>query len=113
MAADKDAAFVLPRGATGFLRPKDRPLPEVDRRTFRTALYEAARAADGRVGEIEERTYPRTFHAATVDVGTGECVVLWHAHHPWIAFVEERREWYADGFLTGTEGWAHIRPAAG
>ncbi|MGW6645448.1 hypothetical protein [Streptomyces sp. A244] len=95
MAADKDAAFVLPRGATGFFRPKDGPLPEVDRRTFRAALYEAARAGDGRVGEIEERTYPRTFHTGTVDVGPGEYVVLCHAHHPWIAFAEERREWYA------------------
>ncbi|MFH8534731.1 hypothetical protein ACH4GE_40905 [Streptomyces tendae] len=49
MAVDKEAAFRLPRGATGFFHPKDGPLPETDRRRFRTALYAAARAAEGQV----------------------------------------------------------------
>ncbi|WP_174569498.1 hypothetical protein [Streptomyces qaidamensis] len=40
------------------------------------------------------------------DVGTGECVVLRHAHHPWIAFAQLRREWYTDEFLTPPP-WAH------
>ncbi|MEH0517379.1 MULTISPECIES: hypothetical protein [unclassified Streptomyces] len=107
MAVDEDAAFTLPRGATGFVRPKDGPLPETDRRTFRAALYAAARAAGGQVGEMEEQTYPRTFHTASVIGGTGECVVLCHAHHPWIAFVQERRDWYTEEFLA-PPSWAHI-----
>jgi hypothetical protein len=106
MAVDEDAEFVLPRGATGFFQPKDGPLPEVDQRTFRAAVYEAARAAHGHVGEMEQQTYPRTFHTATVHVGTDECVVLCHAHHPWIAFAQQRREWYTDEFLTPPP-WAH------
>ncbi|GAA5030609.1 hypothetical protein [Streptomyces siamensis] len=99
MAMDKDAAFALPRGATGFFRPKDGPLPDTDPRTFRTALYAAARAAKGRVGEIEDQTYPRTFHTATVIEDTGEYVVLCHAHHPWIAFAQECRDRYTEEFL--------------
>ncbi|MTE17564.1 hypothetical protein F0L17_00055 [Streptomyces sp. TRM43335] len=107
MAVDKDAAFTLPRGATGFFQPKDGPLPQTDQRTFRTALYAAARASGGRVGEIEEQTYPRTFHTATVIKGTGECVVLCHAYHPWIAFAQERRNWYTEEFLAPPP-WAHV-----
>jgi hypothetical protein len=106
MAADKDAAFALPRGATGFFQPKDGPLPEVDHRTFRAALYAAARAANGHVGQVEEQAYPRTFHTATVVASAGEHVVLCHAHHPWIAFAEELRDWYTDEFLTPPP-WAH------
>lgn len=107
MGVDKDAAFVLPRGATGLFQPKDGPLPEVDQRTFRAALYEAARAAEGQVGEMEQQTHPRTFHTATVIADAGECVVLCHAHHPWIAFAQQRREWYADEFLAPPP-WAYI-----
>ncbi|MEU3664576.1 hypothetical protein AB0E77_33330 [Streptomyces sp. NPDC032940] len=107
MAPDNDAAFTLPRGATGFFWPKDGPLPLTDVRTFRTALYGAARATGGRVGEIEEQAYPRTFHTATVIAGTGEWVVLCHAHHPWIAFAHERRDWYTVEFLA-PPAWAHI-----
>lgn len=112
MAADKDAAFVLPRGATGFFQPKDGPLPEVDQRMFRTALYAAARAAHGRVGQVEERAYPRTFHTATVITSAGEHVALCHAHHPWIAFTEEVRDWYTDEFLSPPP-WAHVFPDLG
>ncbi|MFD8228734.1 hypothetical protein ACFV16_31870 [Streptomyces massasporeus] len=106
MTSDKGAAFVLPRGATGFFRLKDGPLPEVDQRMFRTALYAAARAAKGRVGQVEEQAYPRTFHTATVITGAGEHVVLCHVHHPWIAFAGELRDWYTDEFLTPPP-WAH------
>lgn len=106
MAVDKDAAFRLPRGATGFFQPKDGPLPQTDQRTFRAALYAAARAAKGHVGEVEEQTYPRTFHTATVIKGTGECVILCHAYHPWIAFAQERRDWYTEEFLPPPP-WAH------
>ncbi|MEW2812170.1 hypothetical protein AB0929_34595 [Streptomyces massasporeus] len=106
MAADKGAAFVLPRGATGFFQPKDGPLPEVDQRIFRAALYAAARAAEGRVGQVEEQAYPRTFHTATVITSTREHVVLCHTHHPWIAFAAELQDWYADEFLTPPP-WAH------
>ncbi|MFG3721413.1 hypothetical protein ACGF8D_26800 [Streptomyces massasporeus] len=106
MAADKDAAFVLPRGATGFFQPKDGPLPEVGRRMFRAALYAAARAATGRVGQVEEQACPRTFHTGTVITSAGEHVVLCHAHRPWIAFAEELRDWYTDEFLAPPR-WAH------
>ncbi|MGX1127916.1 hypothetical protein RKD49_000106 [Streptomyces glaucescens] len=106
MAADRDAAFTLPRGATGFFQPKEGPLPETDLRTFRAALHAAARAANGLVGEIEEQAYPRTFHTATVIEGTGECVILCHAHHPWIAFAPTRRDWYTEEFLAPPP-WAH------
>lgn len=106
MAVDKDAAFRLPRGATGFFQPKNGPLPETDQRTFRAALYAAARAAKGHVGEVEEQTYPRTFHTATVIEGTGEHVILCHAYHPWIAFAQERRDWYTEAFLAPPP-WAH------
>ncbi|MFD7242266.1 hypothetical protein [Streptomyces massasporeus] len=106
MAAVKDAAFVLPRGATGFFQPKDGPLPEVGRRMFRAALYAAARAATGRVGQVEEQACPRTFHTGTVITSAGEHVVLCHAHHPWITFAEELRDWYTDEFLAPPR-WAH------
>ncbi|MEU9572458.1 hypothetical protein AB0D62_21845 [Streptomyces massasporeus] len=98
MAADKGAAFVLPRGATGFFQPKDGPLPEVGQRMFRAALYAAARAAEGRVGQAEEQACTRTFHTATFITGAGEHVVLCHVHHPWIAFAEGLRDshWMAD-----------------
>ncbi|MCX3291812.1 hypothetical protein OR263_34755 [Streptomyces sp. NEAU-H22] len=99
MAVDKYTAFTLPRGATGFFQPKDGLLPETDQRALRAALYAAARAAKGHVGEIEEQTYPGTFHTATVIEGTGECVILCHAYHPWIAFAQERRDWYTEEFL--------------
>ncbi|MER5834982.1 hypothetical protein ABT116_30140 [Streptomyces sp. NPDC002130] len=68
--------FTIPRGATGFFRPKDGPLPETDLPAFRTALYAAARAAGGKVGELERQAYPRTFHTATVIDGTREYVIL-------------------------------------
>ncbi|MEU1202602.1 hypothetical protein ABZ446_41175 [Streptomyces sp. NPDC005813] len=106
MGVDKDAAFTLPRGATGFFQPKDGPLPETDQRTFRAALYASARAAKGRVGELEDQTYPRTFHTATVVEATGEYVILCHAHHPWIAFAQERRDCYTEEFLAPPP-WAH------
>ncbi|MFD7630134.1 hypothetical protein ACFV7Q_29615 [Streptomyces sp. NPDC059851] len=115
-----DGVFALPRGATGFLRPQEGlPLPETDPRAFRAALYAAARAACGRVGEVEERAYPRTFHTASVGVHGGaaertEHIVLCHAHLPWVAFVRERRDWYADpdGFLDAPP-WAGAFAAAG
>jgi hypothetical protein len=97
---DKDRGFPLPRGATGFLGPKDAgPLPETDPRTFRAALYAAARIAGGTVGEVEEQSRPRSFHVASVLDRAGETVVLCHAHHPWIAFAPERRNWYDEEFL--------------
>ncbi|GGX29450.1 hypothetical protein [Streptomyces lomondensis] len=105
MVNDENAGFTLPRGASGFSRPKDGPLPETDLSTFRTALYAAARAAGGKVGELEKQAYPRTFHAATVFEGTGECVILCHAHHPWIAFAQERRNWYTEEF-SAVPPWA-------
>ncbi|WP_037915315.1 hypothetical protein [Actinacidiphila yeochonensis] len=99
MADDEGSGFTVPRGATGFFRPRDGPLPETGLPTLRSALYAAARAARGTVGALEPRAYPRTFHTATVVDGTGEHVVLCHAHHPWIAFARERLDWYTEEFL--------------
>lgn len=98
--------FTLPRGATGFFRPKDGPLPETELSAFRAALYAAARVAGGEVGEVEERVYPRSFHTATVVGREGENTVLCHAHHPWIAFAKTRRDWYGEDFLAPPP-WAH------
>ncbi|MFF8833255.1 hypothetical protein [Streptomyces sp. NPDC015131] len=92
MVDQGDGGFTLPRGATGFCRPKDGPLPETELRAFRAALYAAARVAGGTVGELEERVYPRTYHIATVVGHDGESVVLCHAHHPWVAFADVHRD---------------------
>ncbi|MFE7516308.1 hypothetical protein ACFU8I_34530 [Streptomyces sp. NPDC057540] len=99
MIDEAGAGFALVRGATGFFVAADGPLPVSDPRVFRTALHAAARAAGGEVGEIEGPEYPRTFHTASVIGRAGERVVLYHAHHPWIAFAEERRNWYDGEFL--------------
>ncbi|MFJ9721643.1 hypothetical protein ACIRP3_02745 [Streptomyces sp. NPDC101209] len=108
MASDKNVAFTLARGATGFFHPKEGPpLPETDQRKFHAALYAAARAARGRVGEIEEHTYPRTFHTATVIDVTGVHFLLCHVHHPWVAFTQERRDWYTEEFVAPPR-WAHV-----
>jgi hypothetical protein len=112
MVDDESAGFRLPRGATGFHRPKDGPLPETDVRAFRSALYAAARVAGGEVGEVEARTHPRTFHTASVLDGAGERVVLCHAHHPWIAFAHVRRDWYDDEFAAPPP-WAGVFAHAG
>ncbi|MFH8366717.1 hypothetical protein [Streptomyces sp. NPDC018031] len=111
MAVPQDPS-TLPAGATGFLRPGSGTPPETDPRAFRGALYAAARAAGGRVGEVVEREYPRTFHLATVVHGGAESVVLCHAHHPWVAFAAERREWYRDEFLPAPP-WSGPFAAAG
>ncbi|WP_405450670.1 hypothetical protein OG350_27160 [Streptomyces achromogenes] len=113
MAKDTYTDFPLPRGATGFPGPDDTaPLPETGLRTFRTALYTAARIAGGTVGEVEEQSRPRSFHLASVLGRAGETVVLCHAHHPWIAFAPERRNWYDDEFLAPPP-WAHAFTDAG
>ncbi|GKQ40545.1 hypothetical protein [Streptomyces sp. A012304] len=112
MADDENAGFALPRGATGFFRPQDGPLPETDPRRLRAALHAAARAAGGRVSEWEEREYPCTFHSATVVVGTAGHIVLAHAHHPWIAFARERRDWYTEQFLAPPP-WSDVFTHAG
>lgn len=112
MVDAKDAVFTLPPGATGFSQPKPGPLPATGRQAFHTALYAAARAANGQVGEIEEHAYPRTFHTASVTHNAAYFVILCHAHHPWIAFAQERRDWYADEFLDPPP-WSHPFTGAG
>ncbi|GGX18185.1 hypothetical protein [Streptomyces chryseus] len=99
MVNEENIGFPLPPGATGCFRPKDGPLPETDLRAFRSALYAAARASGGVVGEVEAQAYPRTFHTASVVGRAGESIVLCHAHHPWIVFSPTRRDWYGEGFL--------------
>ncbi|WP_441947296.1 hypothetical protein [Nocardia sp. 2TAF39] len=112
MVDDECTRFTLPRGATGFFRSKDGPLPETDLRAFRTALYAAARKAGGEVGEVEERAYPRTFHTAPIVEHEGETIVLCHAYHPWIAFSQERRHCSEDEFVVPPP-WALIFASAG
>ncbi|MFD8806897.1 hypothetical protein [Streptomyces sp. NPDC059597] len=109
---DGTVLFTLPRGATGFFRPQDGPLPDTDRRAFRTALHAAARAAGGRIGDVAEQTYPRTYHAATVVDRAGKWTVLCHAHHPWIAFADELHDLGVSGFLAPPE-WAGVFADAG
>jgi hypothetical protein len=112
MVNEGNDGFTLPRGATGFHRPKDGPLPETELKAFRAALHAAARATGGEVGEVEERAYPRTFHTATVVGREGESVVLCHAHHPWVAFAQALRDWFGDDFLAPPP-WAHAFADAG
>ncbi|GAA3886268.1 hypothetical protein GCM10022227_49550 [Streptomyces sedi] len=107
MVSEEGTGFTLPRGATGFFRPRDGPLPETEPRAFRAALHAAARAAGGEVGEVEERVYPRTFHTATVVGREGENIVLCHAHYPWVAFARARRDGYGEDFLSPPP-WAHV-----
>ncbi|WP_306822846.1 hypothetical protein [Streptomyces sp. TLI_146] len=112
MSNEGKVGFTLPRGATGFIHPKDGPLPKTDLRAFRAALYTAARVVAGEVGELEEQAYPRTFHTATIITRTDEYIVLCHAHHPWIAFAQTRRDWYEEEFLAPPP-WAHVFTDAG
>ncbi|MET8811581.1 hypothetical protein ABZW47_06220 [Streptomyces sp. NPDC004549] len=112
MSDEQSIRFILPRGATGFFRPQDGPLPKTDRRAFRTALHAAARAAGGAVREVEERTYPRTYHVATVVGRTGEWTVLCHAHHPWIAFADGPHDMGVSGFRVPPD-WAGAISGAG
>ncbi|QDY77383.1 hypothetical protein [Streptomyces qinzhouensis] len=112
MVNEGKAGFTLPRGATGFSVPQDGPLPDTDLRAFRSALHAAARTVEGQVGEIEAQEYPLSFHIASVADHTGESVVLCHAHHPWIAFAQERRNWYAEEFLP-PPSWAAAFAEAG
>ncbi|MER5780546.1 hypothetical protein ABT104_02280 [Streptomyces mobaraensis] len=112
MVDDGNTGFALPRGATGFFRPQEGPLPRTDARSFRAALYAAARLAGGTVGEVEEQAYPRTFHTATVVGDAGESVVLCHTHHPWIAFAGTREDWRRERFLA-PPSWARTFTDAG
>ncbi|MFE7096721.1 hypothetical protein [Streptomyces erythrochromogenes] len=113
MVSKGNSGFTLPRGATGFYRPKDGPLPETGLRAFRAALYGAARVAGSDVGDMEERVYPRTFHTATVIGREGENTVLCHAHHPWVAFAKERRDSYRGEDFLPPPPWAHAFTNAG
>ncbi|MFJ4632862.1 hypothetical protein [Streptomyces sp. NPDC088847] len=112
MVNEGNGGLTLPRGATGFYRPEDGPLPETDLSAFRAALYAAARVAGGKVGEVQERAYPRTFHTATVVGREGENTVLCHAHHPWVAFAKARRDGYGEDFLAPPP-WANAFTDAG
>lgn len=98
MTDDADTILTLPKGASGFSEQGDGPLPVTDLRLFGRALHAAARAAGGGAGDVERQTYPLSFHTAAVTRREGGHVVLCHAHHPWIAFATERRNWYTDQF---------------
>jgi hypothetical protein len=81
--------FRLEKGTTGFRCRGEPELPEVPVRRFRGACHEAARAANGTVERVTERTYPGNFHSAVVVTATGRFAILCNAVHPLIAFVEE------------------------
>ncbi|NNN32825.1 hypothetical protein HLK59_21145 [Streptomyces sp. S3(2020)] len=50
--------------------------------------------------EYPRMEYPRTFRSAAPDDRDGTHFALFHAHHPLVAFVAERRSWYVpDAFL--------------
>ncbi|MEU2346310.1 hypothetical protein ABZ745_31530 [Streptomyces sp. NPDC013082] len=112
MVNEGNDRFTLPRGATGFYRSEDGPLPETGLSAFRAALFAAARVAGGEVGEVKERAYPQTFHTATVVGREGENIALCHAHFPWVAFAKARQDWYTGGFLAPPP-WAHAFANAG
>jgi hypothetical protein len=78
MAVDEDAASSLPRGAPVFFRAGRYRKPTSGRCGQRR--MQPPGRPEGRVGEVVEQTYPRTFHTATVFKGTGECVILCHAY---------------------------------
>ncbi|KOT94432.1 hypothetical protein ADK86_18060 [Streptomyces sp. NRRL F-5755] len=104
--------MTLPRGATGFFRREDGPLPETDLRAFRSAVHTAARLAGGSVDEVRERAYPSTFHSATVTDRAGEHAVRCHAHHPWIAFSPKPRHGDGEEFHA-PPAWARAFAGAG
>ncbi|MFD7557094.1 hypothetical protein ACFV9E_21485 [Streptomyces sp. NPDC059835] len=92
--------FRLEKGATGFWHVSEAPLRETEVGRCRAAWYAAALAAGGQPGDFAERVYPYNFHSATVvDGAGGRHVVLFHAHQPLVAFVEERKYGYTDEFL--------------
>ncbi|MGX1756324.1 hypothetical protein ACWIG5_05305 [Streptomyces lydicus] len=90
--------FRLERGVTGFRDRGAPPVPGTDPRACRAAWYAAARAAGGQAEDFAEQEYPQSFHSATTGDRDGTHFALFHAHHPLVAFVEERRYWYTDGF---------------
>jgi hypothetical protein len=104
--------FQLGRGATGFRRAKDDPLPETDLQAFRAAWHTAARIAGGQVGEFVRQAYPRSFHTATAVDRNGTHVVLCHAHLPLVAFAAEQRSGNVDEFCDPPV-WASVFAEAG
>ncbi|WP_424887296.1 hypothetical protein [Streptomyces sp. XH2] len=106
------AAFRLERGATGFLDRNDPPAPSTDPSACRAAWYAAARAAGGQVEDFTEQQYPQSFHSATLSGRNGAHTALFHAHHPLIAFVGDRRYWYTDEFRE-PPAWATALSDAG
>ncbi|MFC5216757.1 hypothetical protein [Streptomyces coerulescens] len=88
----------LERGTTGFFRIGDPDIRRTDPRACRTAWYAAARAADGRVAEFENRQIAQTFHTATIDRPDGRHCALFQAYSPLVAFVDEPHDWYTDQF---------------
>ncbi len=65
-----------------------------------------ARAAEGRVGRQRNRRILVRSTRRRSSRAQAECIILCHAHHPWIAFAQERRDWYTEEFLAPPL-WAH------
>ncbi|MFJ5798762.1 hypothetical protein [Streptomyces decoyicus] len=97
----------LEKGVTGFRDGSDPPLPRTDPRACRVAWYAAARAAHGQVEDFTEQEYPQNFHSATISDREGTHIALFHAHHPLIAFVGDRRYWYTSEFQEAP-AWATV-----
>ena len=79
----------LERGATGFWRHGDEPLPDPDVRLFRTACREAARRIRGCVDEPGfEGGRAANFQSAAITGRVEAHVVVGHRHLPVIAFTD-------------------------
>jgi hypothetical protein len=103
------AVFRLERGVTGFGDQKGPELPATDIRTFRAACYAAARAAEGSVDRITERTYPRNFHSAVFVTPNDPYTILCQGYYPLIAFVHHGTgSWASPGVFMDPPTWAGV-----
>ncbi|WP_245234529.1 hypothetical protein [Streptomyces flavochromogenes] len=110
--ADSRVGIRWEPGGTGFRDRTDPPLPRTDPRTCRAAWHAAARVAGGQVEDFTEQEYPQNFHSATINDRDGTHIALFHAHHPLIAFVGDRRYRYSDEFRDAPT-WATVLTDAG
>ena len=116
LAAEADnervTTFVIPAGSTGFRSRKAPPWPLVDLKHLRAAWHTGARLAGCKVGELVEQSYPEVYHTATMVGRDGLHIILCHMHHPLVAFVAVRRDWYTTEFID-PPAWATAYSAVG
>ncbi len=75
------------RGATGFRRHGDDPLPRADVVSFRTACHAVARSIRGTVAEVAPPGATPSFHTALITASSGRSAVVCHEVLPVVAFV--------------------------